>query len=142
MPLGWGSATFTTSADIGGGRNFTRLKGPLLIGQVEGLGSSQFGGVGGPVGSYSPPHVVNVSTAPADIIMTGGVIMTTSMTVGFTYIGTTTVGFTSSSTANVGPTPVSVVTKGAALIFDTARKKLSIFSTDVGDWLSVTLSSS
>lgn len=138
MPYGWCSTSiFTTSAggDIGGGRNYTRMKGPLLLGSVKAA-------TGWPSDGVQVPHIANVSTTPADLIMTAGVVLTTSSTTGYVYIPISAAGFTSSNTANVGPTPTPGILKGAALIFNSDRNKLSVYSTDVGDWLSVTLTSS
>src|SRR5262245_36430272 len=141
MPLGWGSTgVFSSSGDVGGGRQFTRLLGPLLVGGQSPSGLGMFSTASQTV--LNPPSLVNVSTAPSDMIMNAGVFLSTLSVTGYVYIPTTTVGFSSSTNAAVGPVPAPPTIRGAALVFDSARKKLSIYSTDVGDWVSVTLSSS
>ena len=152
MPLGWGpNQTFTTSADIGGGRNYTRFKGPLLIGQVEGLGSSAFGGVGGPTGSYLPPHMVNVSTARGDFLLsvvstfalqTIGVSssaanVSTGSPTGLVYISMTTGAgnlMAAGSTANV-PTGLPGGANGVALCWDQAKGTLAVYDPGTSGWL-------
>ena len=141
MPYGYGTTGVITSSaagDITGSRQYTRLRGPVLVGagSKADLASASVGA------SVQPPHIANVSTAPADLIMHAGQIFTTATATGYIYIPMTTVGFSSSTNANVGPVVTPAITKGAALIWDAGRKKLSVFSTDLNDWVSVTLTSS
>ena len=121
----------TTADGRTGGAKYTRLAGPVLSGVLQDVS-------GGPVGS--PGGFICVQTTAAlatQLITTTGQFAETS----FVYIPQGTLGATSSGTANISESP-PYTGSGAALYFDITRRKLSIFSTGVGDWLSVTLSSS
>lgn len=59
----------------------------------------------------------------------------------FVYIPQGTLTMSSSTNANIAASP-PYTGSGAAVYFDATRFKLSVFSTVVGDWLSVTLTSS
>lgn len=141
-PLGFGSTgIFSSSGDIGGGRQYTRLRGPVLVGAAEPSGLGVFSTASQTL--VNPPSIVNVSTAPADFLMNAGVTLSTLSATGFVYIPMTTVGFSSSTAAaQIGPTPSPPTLKGAAIVFDGARNKLSVYSTEAGAWLSVTLTCS
>ena len=142
MPLGYGPGTFTSSADIGGGRNYTRLKGPLLVGQVE---SSVLPGLGGPTGSFSPPHLVNVSTGRGDMLLSvvstfsasAGSNVTTSSPIGLVYIPMTTGAgnlMAAGSTSNV-PLGLPGGQNGVALCYDQAKGTLALYDPLTSGWL-------
>lgn len=153
---------------------YTRLRGPLLVGQSSEFGNdavnggstapllsfwnaSEFGYYvvssaranfaipGGAGVTYTSAFVGSASTAgatnPLSFVWASTAFLSTSATEGYLYIPTTTYAMSSSSGTSSGPTP-TVRNTGAALVFDTARSKLSVFSTVGNQWLSVTLSSS
>ena len=129
MPYGYPNFSSSDTSKVGS--RYTRFQGPVLVGSraADGPGAQ-------------PGHIANISTAPADLIMHAGTTMTTARTEGFVYIPTASYGVSSSTAANLQASPVAAITGGAAIIFDTARKKLSVYSTVLDDWLSVTLTSS
>ena len=108
---------------------YTRHKGPVLSGQI------QDGTVTPPPGGF----MLVQSTAA----LTTQIITTTAQTgrAGFVYITQGTLAVSSSTNATIAAAP-PYTGAGAALYFDGTRKKLSVYSTIVGDWVSVTLSSS
>jgi len=132
MPYGFGKVgTFTTSQDIGGGRNYTRFKGPLLVGEQY---SSQLPGGGVPTVG---PHLVNVSTIPADMLIsvistfgsTTGANATTSAPAGLVYITQTTGSgnlIAAGSTANAPP-GLPGGQNGVALCWDSAGGTLALY---------------
>lgn len=131
-----GYNTFGTSDATKVGSGFTRLRGPVYVGQIADNTN------GGP--KYGPAHVVTVSTTPADLIWPPALI-SSAATQGFIFIPQTTGTVTSSGgTSNMSaPAPfIGSQQGGAALIFDANRLKLCIYSTVVGSWLGVTLTSS
>jgi hypothetical protein len=129
MPLGWGSSATLTSADLTGARQYTRLRGPLLVGA-----QGDVPGIGGSGASLTAPHIVNVSTMRADVIMTGGITMTsstaTTLVNGFVYIPTSTYTVIAASPV---PTP-AIANAGAALAYDTATSRLCVFTTVANEW--------
>lgn len=136
MPFGYGDAVFTTSAggDIGGGRRQTRLIGPILVGQKIDNGVAA-GIQSGATPLYAlPPHIVNVSTSPADWQMTAGPYLSTAgITGGLLFISQTSAQIFTSSGGGTDPVPASGSFRGgAAIVYDFARKKLCVFSTEHG----------
>lgn len=123
----------TSSDGFTGGRNARRFGGPVFSGS-----RGDESGVGGPRPSPGAVALIQ-STSP---LLTQLVATTAEMALAsYVYITQGSVAVTSSNTANVGAAP-PYVGIGAALYYDTGRKKLSVFSTVLNDWLSVTLSSS
>src|SRR2546422_2332291 len=99
MPYGFGTTSvFTSSAggDIGGGRYYTRFRGPLLVGQANDM-------AGGTVGTpNAAPHVANISTQPSDFLLVApGQFISTAVTVGLVYVSQTT----ATLVPGVAPTP-------------------------------------
>lgn len=137
MPLGWGSSAAFTTADPTGGRQYTRLRGPVLVGAVADLASASAGA------SINPPHIMNVSTMRADLLILGnlgnmGSSTATTNVNGFVYIPFSTYSLTSSGGTSSGPTPTPNVTNaGVALAYDSIAKKLCLYSTVEGEWRSV-----
>ena len=141
MPFGFGRVgTFTSSAggDITAGRNYTRFLGPLLVGDQY---TSQLAGSGGIV----PPHLVNVSTMRADMLLsvvstfasTAGSNVSTGTPTGLVYISMSTGAGNlvhAGSTANV-PTGLPGGANGAALCWDSAALTLAVFNPDSSAWL-------
>ena len=144
MPLGFGSiGTFTTSGDIGGGRQYTRFKGPLLIGSPSGDQAS-VGTNAGP----QPPHLVNVSTARGDMLISvissfGGAGATSSsfnvstgLPTGLLYISQTTGAgnlIAAGSTANA-PVGLPGGANGVALCWDSAANTLALYDPLSSAW--------
>ena len=81
------------------------------------------------------------ATNPASFAWASTAFLSTAAVSGYIYVPQTTYAMSSSGGTSSGPTPTAINT-GAALVFDSARGKLSIFSTVGNQWLSVTLSSS
>jgi hypothetical protein len=131
MPLGWGSSATLTSADPTGSRPYTRLRGPLLVGTQGDLATSGGGG--------TPPHILNVSTMRADVIMGGGNLAssTSLANTGFVYIPYSTYSLVGALPA---PTP-AVTNAGVALAYDAISNKICVFATGVGEWRSVAVAS-
>lgn len=122
----------TSSDNFTGGQKYSRFGGVVYSGGIAD------NGVGGPI---LPPGGLALiqSTAP---LATQVIASTVGIANGaYVYIPQGTVAVTSSS-GGVAPGGPAYTGIGAALYFDITRKKLSIFSTGVGEWVSVTLSSS
>jgi len=144
MPFGFGNVgTFTSSAggDIGGGKKFTRFGGPLLIGtQQDNAGASN---------AIQPPHVVNVSTARGDMLISvvssfanGQAVTSSSNNVstaapaGLVYISMSTGAggmIAAASTANA-PTGLPGGANGAALVWDAAAKTIALYDPLSSAW--------
>src|SRR5437016_5612684 len=97
MPLGCGSPVFTSSSggDIAGGKQYTRLRGPIFLGQPMAADAPGGGYKSG--GGPNPPYMINVSTQLADICnvpttfaSTGGAFASTSAPTGLVWISITT----------------------------------------------------
>lgn len=122
----------TSSDGFTGSQKYSRFGGPVYSGTVAD------NGVGGPLPAPGAVALIQ-STAP---LATQVIASTVGIARGsYVYIPQGTVGVSSSggTTTPGGPAYTGI---GAALYFDITRRKLSIFSTGVGEWLSVTLSSS
>lgn len=132
MPYGFGTSGAFTTGDIGAGRQFTRLRGPVLIGAQGPSALGDF--TTGKVAILNPPSIYNISTAPADMSLTAEQYLSTASTIGFVYIPITT-GSLSSGTA---PT---MINKNAAMAFDANLKILWIYTTDNG-WRGIGATSS
>lgn len=130
---------FSTSGDIGGGRQYTRMRGPVVIGVTtrDDFARTSTGGRGTTM--YAPPSIVNISTQPADVSMTGGQSLTSAATFGYIFIpyttGTGTANVVASSGVNfTAPTPPVATAAGVALCYDALNKRLMIYSTESGEW--------
>ena len=142
MPLGYGSSATFTTADPTAGRQYTRLRGPLLVGAEA---KSDLAGAS-PGASVSPPHIMNVSTFKADLYVSGGTMNlvssgTTTNVFGFPYVPISTYQMSASSGA-FGPTPTPLVLGGAAIVWDSVTTRLCVYSTVAGEWRSVGFSCS
>lgn len=139
MPLGWGtSASFSTS-DTTAARNYTRLRGPVLLGAQNDLVNAGAGA------SLTPPHIMNVSTARAFFnINAGQGIESSASTVvyGYTPVWVSTYSLSSSGGTSSGPAPTFPTAFTGAMVYDMVTSRLCIYSTSVGEWRSVGLSSS
>lgn len=155
-------AVFTTS-DIGGGSPYTRLRGPLRMGySTADPGSQTISATVNPAGSAAAPmysfitlpnaglygSVLTTSAAElrmsiqaqdiaawttaglGPIVSTGGFFSTVGTSVGL-YIPQSTGTLVSSS---AGTTGVSM-NGNALLVWDSANKRLQVFSTVAGEWL-------
>jgi len=136
MPLGWGTSAAFTTADPTAGRQYTRLRGPLLVGAQNDLVTAAAGA------SISPPDIMNVSTMRADLLIMGnlGNMSSSTGTVnkGFVYIPFSTYSLSSSSGTSSGPPPTpTVANAGVAIAFDTITSRLCVFSTVIGEWRSM-----
>lgn len=136
MPLGYGPLGST--ADPTAARAYTRLRGPLLVGQS--IEKSGF-----PLGSTQPPHLVNVSTQGADMLLSvsstfgasaGGVFVTTSSPAGLVYVTMTSGGdiVAAGSTANA-PVGLPGGAQGAALVWNATKNTLAIYDPISSAWL-------
>ena len=117
------------SSDRTAGRNYTRIRGPLLLGMAKDA-------AGWPSASVLPPHALNQSTGLADTIITPagtGVFVSTSAPAGLVYISQSTGSMIQAgSTANV-PTPI--IGGGAALVWDSANLTLNVYDPGSSAWL-------
>jgi hypothetical protein len=121
----------TSSDSFTGGMKYSRFGGPVFSGTV----ADNAGGSVPPPGAIA---LIQSTAALATQIITATGQPAVSA---FVYIPQGTLGMTSSGTANIAASP-PYTGIGAAIYYDGTRKKLSVFSTINGDWLSVTLSSS
>ena len=144
MPLGYGN--LSSSDSFTGGSPYTRLRGPILLGQrPDNAGSGQTGP------TYSqPPHAVNVSTGRGDMLVsvvstfTGALIGTSSgynvstgAPTGLVYISMTTgTGnlIAAGSTANA-PVGLPGGASGVGLCWDAAVKTLAVYDPFSSAWL-------
>ena len=127
MPYGFGSsAVFTSSAggDVAGGRQFTRLRGPVLVGNpIDTPGGTQ--GV-----PWQAPHIANISTALADVLINApGQFVSTAGATGFLYMSQTT------GTSVPDNSPAPGITGMAAIKWDSAAKTIEVWSTVTGAWM-------
>lgn len=149
MPFGFGpSGTFTSSAagDIGGGRQYTRLRGPVLVGTVskDDLAGASVGA------SVTPPHMVNVSTVRGDMLVsvissfTQAIVgassaysVSTGSPTGLVYITQTTGAGNIIAAASTANAPVGLPggVHGVALLWDAAAKTLAIFDPASATWM-------
>lgn len=143
MPFGYG--TLTSSDLFTGGGSYTRLRGPILVGQKsDNSGSGQTGPV-----YTQPPHAVNVSTARGDMLISvvssfaGAGATSSQMNVstgaptGLVYISQSTGAgnlIAAGSTANA-PTGLPGGANGAALCWDAVTKTLAIYDPGSSAWL-------
>ena len=180
-------AVFTSSAggDIGGGRLYTRLRGPILAGYAStadpggqtqqstaniagsaaqpmysfyvrpdsgyyaanvttSVGELRWSHLGVDLLSFMSSRVAMISTAAAGslpgFVWSNG-FLASSANQGCIYLPQTTYTVSSSSGTSDGTTPPAAGS-GVAMLFDSVRNKISVFSTVANQWLSVTLTSS
>ena len=116
----------TSSDSFTGGMKYSRFGGPIFSGTI---------------GETGAPGAVALLQSTASL--TAQTITTTAQTAksAFVYITQGTLAVSSSTNTLIAAAP-PYTGMGAAVYFDGTRKKLSVFSTIVGDWVSVTLSSS
>ena len=143
MPFGYGN--ITSSDNFVSGQKYTRLQGPILVGQrSDSAGSGQTGPV-----FTQPPHAVNVSTARGDMLVsvvstfTGALVGTSSSytvstgaPTGLVYISMTTGAgnlIAAASTANA-PTGLPGGAHGVALCWDAAGNTLAIYDPLSSAW--------
>jgi hypothetical protein len=121
----------TTSDGFTGGQKYSRFGAPIYSGGIA-------DNAGGPVPGPGGIALIQSTAALATQLIT-----TTGQPAksGFVYITQGTLTMSSSTNANIAASP-PYTGQGAAIYFDATRFKLSVFSTVVGDWLSVTLTSS
>lgn len=144
MPYGYGNLI---SSDLfTGGQKYTRLQGPIMVGQ---RGDNAGSGQTGPINTQ-PPHVVNVSTARGDMLVavvstfTGALVGTSSsytvstgLPTGLVYISMTTGAgnlIAAGSTANA-PVGLPGGAHGAALCWDAAKGTLALYDPLSSAWL-------
>ena len=148
MPLGFGGVVFTSSSggDIGGGRHYTRLRGPVLVGAPS---NSDAPG-GSFAGKSFPPHIVNVSTMRGDMLVSvissfaqsvtltsSALNVSTGTPTGLVYISMSTGAggmIAAASTANA-PTGLPGGANGAALVWDAAAMTLALYDPLSSAWL-------
>jgi len=144
MPFGYGN--LTSSDNFVSGQKYTRLQGPILVGQ---RGDSAGSGQTGPVFTQ-PPHAVNVSTARGDMLVsvvstfTGALVGTSSgynvstgAPTGLVYISMTTGSgnlIAAGSTANA-PVGLPGGAAGVAMCYDAAKKTLALYDPFSSAWL-------
>ncbi len=125
---------FVVSSSDGytGSMRYSRFGGPVFSGNLA-------SGITGDVLPTPGACALIQSTAPrlTQLIATSGELARAS----FHYIAQGSFAVSSSTNAALAAAP-PYTGMGAALYFDTTRFKLSVYSTVVGDWLSVTLTSS
>lgn len=141
MPYGAGTTSVFTSGDIGGGRQYTRIRGPLILGADTKSDLAQ----ATPGASVQAPHIVNASTMPADLILTAGTFFASSTNTapsGALYLPQSTYSLSSSSGTSSGPTPAPGILRAVALVYDSLTSRICVFSTVVNEWRSVAVSSS
>ena len=158
MPFG---AVFT-SGDLGGGRKFTRMAGPLLLGySTADPGGQTLDSTGAHSGTASQPllsfynrpdtglFASNVTTSASEVRWSQiGTAVTFWSTAGC-YVGTTSFQSTGGvsqafyipqstgalMTSSGGGTAPATLSLGAAIVFDAGRNKLCVFSTVANAWL-------
>jgi hypothetical protein len=153
MPLGFGpigTITSSSGGDITGGRNYTRLRGSLLLGSPGQADipvlSSQTATIGANV---QPPHVVNVSTVQADMLISvvssfagagatsSGMNTSTGSPKGLVYITQSTGAGNmvhAGSTANA-PVGLPGGANGVALVWDAVLHTLCVYEPGTSAWM-------
>lgn len=144
MPgYGYGSFGTISSSDTVAGRQYTRLRGPVLLGNQ---GSSLIGDQSG--ANMSPAHLVNVSTASVNFInaMTSfatGVATSSSQNVstgaptGIVYITQSTGAGNMVHAASTANAPVGLPggATGVGVVWDAAYKTIAIYDPGSSAWL-------
>ena len=153
MPYGYGPFVFTSSAggDIGGGRHYTRLRGPVLLGAVAAENTlAPGGGSAGTLGTpWAVPTIVNISSQKADMLVSvvssaanpyvttsSAMNVSTGSPAGLVYITMATGAgnlIAAGSTANA-PTGLPGGFNGVALCFDSAANTLAIYNPQASAW--------
>ena len=153
MPYGYGPFVFTSSAggDIGGGRHYTRLRGPVLLGAPSQENTlAPGGGSAGTLGApWQAPHLANVSSQRGDMLASvissaANPYMTTSSSLnvstgaptGLVYISMATGAgnlIAAGSTANA-PSGLPGGFNGAALCWDAAAKTIALYDPLSSAW--------
>jgi hypothetical protein len=144
MPYGYGN--LTSSDNFVSGQKYTRLQGPILVGQ---RGDNAGSGQTGPTYAQ-PPHAVNVSTGRGDMLIsvvstfTGALVGTSSgynvstgSPTGLVYISMTTGAgnlIAAGSTANA-PVGLPGGAAGVALCYDAAKATLALYDPFSSAWL-------
>jgi len=134
MPYGYGN--LTSSDNFVSGGSYTRLRGPILVGQ-KGDNAS-----GGPVYTQ-PPHIVNVSTARADMLgsicssfsVGTGNNPSTSAPTGLVYVSLTTGNLVAAASTANAPVGLPGGANGAALVWDDSKLTLAVYSPVTSAWL-------
>ena len=142
MPLGYGN--LTSSDSFVSGQKYTRLQGPILVGQKsDSAGSGQTGPV-----FTQPPHAVNVSTARGDMLISvvssfgsgnatsSQMNVSTGLPTGLVYISQSTGSgnlIAAGSTANA-PVGLPGGANGVALCWDAAGNTLAIYDPASSAW--------
>lgn len=149
MPYGYGPFVFTSSAggDIGGGRHYTRLRGPVLLGAP-----SQENTFSGTLGApWQAPHIANISSQRADMlasvissagnpymgVTSSSFNVSTGTPTGLVYITQATGAgnlIAAGSTANA-PTGLPGGANGVALCWDAAGNTLALYVPQSSAWL-------
>jgi len=157
MPAGFGPlATLTSSSggDIGGGRYFTRLRGPILIGM--GGGAQEVPATQGAVGNAyaglttQGPSIISMSTLRGDMLVSvvssyaqsvvtasSQMNVSTGAPTGLVYISMSTGSgnmIAAASTANA-PSGRPGGLNGVALCWDQAQATLAIYDPGTSAWL-------
>ena len=142
MPLGYGSSATFTTADPTGSRQYTRHRGALILGAET---KSDMVAIATAGASVNPPHIINVSTMKATMTMSGGTGLETSTATtvyGYTAVAVSTYSLSSSGGTSSGPAPTFLQAFTGAMVYDMITSRLCIYSTSVGEWRSIALSSS
>lgn len=140
----WNASEFGYYVSASGNVRFTAPGGDLIV-YTSASVQLNAGAGGGAMVSFTSARLASASTAgatdPPSFVWASTAFLSTSAVSGYLYVPQTTYAMSSSSGTSSGPTPTAINT-GAALVFDSARSKLSVFSTVANQWLSITLSSS
>jgi hypothetical protein len=139
MPFPGGVFTSSSAGDIGGGTPYSQIRNFLLVGDLGGQppasGSQTGSGVGvKQAGISCIQSTVNLTTI-------AGQQLTTATGAAYFYIAQTTAQVVTSSAAQPGPGGI-YPTLGAALLYDSTRKKLCIFSTVQNEWVGIAVATS
>src|SRR5262245_39085551 len=123
----------TSTDNFTGGLPYNRFRGVVLSGQLETLSPA-----GGPL---PPPGGFACIQSTAAVLPQMIATTAATGTANYFYITQGTVSVTSSTNTTIAAAP-PLTGMGAALYYDTARKKICVFSTVTNDWLGITVTSS
>lgn len=127
MPLGYPGFSSSDTSNVGS--KYTRLQGPVLVGQRLGAGNVDM--VGG------APHVFNVSTGNIDVFLappggsTSAVFLTTAATAGFQFITQTSV----TRVPDGGTPTMQGGFGGVAITWDSGAKTIEVWSSVTNAWM-------
>ena len=130
MPYGYPNFSSSDTSKVGS--PYTRLTGPVLIGQTKANAEA-----------VSAPHIVNVSTVPADMLVavvttfasTASVLVSTASPKGLVYISMSSADMIAAASTANAPVGLPGGASGCAIVWDSGKKTLAVYDPLTSAWL-------